>query len=76
MNTLAADAATHRPVPTFLTHGFRPFFLAAGLWSASALLLWIVMFATGSTIPSRFGRMAESRRSGRPARDDAGPCRR
>jgi uncharacterized protein involved in response to NO len=58
MNTLAADAATHRPVPTFLTHGFRPFFLAAGLWSASALLLWIVMFTTGSTIPSRFDPLA------------------
>ena len=58
MKTLAADAATHRPVPTFLTHGFRPFFLAAGLWSASALLLWIVMFATGSTIPSRFDPLA------------------
>jgi uncharacterized protein involved in response to NO len=58
MNTLAADAATHRPVPTFLTYGFRPFFLAAGLWSASALLLWIVMFATGSTIPSRFDPLA------------------
>ena len=58
MNTLAADAATHRPVPAFLTHGFRPFFLAAGLWSVSALLLWIVMFATGSTVPSRFDPLA------------------
>ena len=58
MNSLAADAATHRPVPTFLTYGFRPFFLAAGLWSTSALLLWIVMFATGSTIPSRFDPLA------------------
>jgi uncharacterized protein involved in response to NO len=58
VNLLAADAATHRPVPTFLTYGFRPFFLAAGLWSASALLLWIVMFATGSTIPSRFDPLA------------------
>ena len=58
MNTLAAGAAPHRPVPAFLTHGFRPFFLAAGLWSASALLLWIVMFATGSTIPSRFDPLA------------------
>jgi uncharacterized protein involved in response to NO len=58
MNTLAAGTAPHRPVPAFLTYGFRPFFLAAGLWSASALLLWIVMFATGSTIPSRFDPLA------------------
>jgi uncharacterized protein involved in response to NO len=54
MNTLTADAATHRPVPTFLTHGFRPFFLAAGIWSATAVALWIVMFTTGTAIPSRF----------------------
>jgi uncharacterized protein involved in response to NO len=39
---------------TFLTQGFRPFFLAAGLWSAAALALWIVMLATGTTMPSRF----------------------
>ena len=58
MNTLAVSTATRRPVPAFLTYGFRPFFLAAGLWSASALLLWIVMFATGSTIPSRFDPLA------------------
>jgi uncharacterized protein involved in response to NO len=58
MNTLAVSTATRRPVPAFLTCGFRPFFLAAGLWSASALLLWILMFATGSTIPSRFDPLA------------------
>jgi uncharacterized protein involved in response to NO len=43
-----------RSAPTFLTMGFRPFFLAAGLWSAMALALWIVMFATGTALPSRF----------------------
>jgi uncharacterized protein involved in response to NO len=58
MNTLAAGTAARHPVPAFLTYGFRPFFLAAGLWSASALLLWIVMFATGSMIPSRFDPLA------------------
>jgi uncharacterized protein involved in response to NO len=58
MNTFTAGTALHRPVPAFLTYGFRPFFLAAGLWSASVLLLWIVMFATGSTIPSRFDPLA------------------
>ena len=31
MNTLAPGTAPHRPVPAFLTYGFRPFFLAAGL---------------------------------------------
>jgi uncharacterized protein involved in response to NO len=58
VNTLATDAPTHRPTPAFLTLGFRPFFLAAGLWSAAALVLWIVIFATGGTLPSRFDPIA------------------
>jgi uncharacterized protein involved in response to NO len=33
---------------------FRPFFLAASLWSALALALWIGLFLTGATLPSRF----------------------
>jgi uncharacterized protein involved in response to NO len=37
-----------------LTQGFRPFFLAAGVWSVAALALWIVMLVTGTTVPSRF----------------------
>jgi len=28
--------------PAFLSGGFRPFFLAGGIWSALAMLLWIV----------------------------------
>lgn len=35
-------------MPAFLTQGFRPFFLAAGLRSAAALAMWIVMLATGT----------------------------
>lgn len=34
--------------------GFRPFFLAAGLWAALALALWITLFVTGRRLPSRF----------------------
>ena len=37
-----------------LTQGFRPFFLAAGLWAAAALAVWITMFTTGMALPSRF----------------------
>ncbi len=58
VNTLAADAARQLPLPAFLTHGFRPFFLAAGLWSAAALALWIVLFVTGGVLPSRFDPLA------------------
>ncbi len=43
-----------RSTPAVLTQGFRPFFLAAGLWSISALAIWIVMLVTGTTLPSRF----------------------
>jgi uncharacterized protein involved in response to NO len=41
-------------MPIFLTQGFRPFFFAAALWSAVALLLWILIYAAGLSVPSRF----------------------
>ena len=50
----AVSGVAGRGTPVFLTQGFRPFFLAAGLWSAAALALWIVMLATGTALPSRF----------------------
>ncbi len=37
-----------------LSLGFRPFFLAAGIWSALAVLLWILMLVSGFALPSRF----------------------
>ena len=52
--SIIAEDLTRRRMPTLLTQGFRPFFLAAGLWAAGALALWIVMFATGAVLPSRF----------------------
>jgi uncharacterized protein involved in response to NO len=33
---------------------FRPFFLAASLWSASALVVWIFALTEGLALPSRF----------------------
>jgi uncharacterized protein involved in response to NO len=47
-----------RAVPVFLSGGFRPFFLAAGIWSATALGLWIAVLASGATLPSRFDPLA------------------
>src|SRR5215469_9196853 len=55
---LNTDDATRRPMPVLLTYGFRPFFLAAGLWSTVALALWTVMLTTGATLPSRFDPVA------------------
>ncbi len=49
-------AASHpaRPAPVFLTVGLRPFFLAAGAWSAAAVAVWIAVLTTGVELPSRF----------------------
>jgi uncharacterized protein involved in response to NO len=57
-NARLDKGAGRRLSPVFLTQGFRPFFLAAGLWSTTALALWIVMFATGFAVPSRFDPLA------------------
>jgi uncharacterized protein involved in response to NO len=54
----AAGAAARRPATVVFAQGFRPFFLAAGLWSATALALWIVLLATGTAMPSRLGPLA------------------
>ncbi|MGA8816974.1 MAG: NnrS family protein [Xanthobacteraceae bacterium] len=50
----SSDHAT----PAFFSQSFRPFFLAAGLWSAVALAAWIIMFVTGTAVPSRFDPLA------------------
>ena len=58
MTTVAADAARRRPAPAFLTHGFRPFFLAAASWAVIALVLWLAMFFGYVQLPSRFDPLA------------------
>lgn len=40
------------------SYAFRPFFLAAGLWSAFSVLLWIGMLLHGHALPSLFDPMA------------------
>jgi len=39
--------------PILFSHGFRVFFLLAGIWAALAMSLWVVFLATGTQIPSR-----------------------
>src|SRR5688572_12278795 len=53
-----SSSAAGRPVPAFLSHGFRPFFLAAAIWSMVALALWVAMLAGKAAVPSRFDPLA------------------
>lgn len=39
--------------PAILSAGFRPFFLAAALWAAIGIPLWLAAFAEGLAMPSR-----------------------
>jgi len=49
-----APGTIERGPPAVLTLAFRPFFIAASLWAALALALWIAMLVGGHTLPSRF----------------------
>jgi uncharacterized protein involved in response to NO len=55
--TVNSSGATSLTLPLW-SLGFRPFFLAAGLWSAVAIAIWILMLATGIPLPSRFDPMS------------------
>ncbi|HVY15789.1 MAG TPA: NnrS family protein [Rhodopila sp.] len=52
--TLAAPGSEQRPPAALWSLAFRPFFLAAGIWAALALALWIGLLLYGGTLPSRF----------------------
>lgn len=47
-------SARNQAATPLLTLAFRPFFLAAALWSVTALLIWVVSFQAGTMLPSRF----------------------
>ena len=53
MNIATEDVA-RPPTLTFLTQGFRPFFLVGGTWSATAIALWVAVLTAGIELPSRF----------------------
>lgn len=40
--------------PALLSAGFRPFFLAAGLWAAIAMLLWVLLLRGVVVLPTAF----------------------
>ena len=51
---IAAPTMVASPGAGLWALAFRPFFLAAAIWAALALTLWIVLFTTGGALPSRF----------------------
>jgi uncharacterized protein involved in response to NO len=50
----------HRPVGAWplLSAGFRPFFLAAGLWASIAMVFWILMLQGAIVLPTAFDPVA------------------
>ena len=51
-------AAGRRAPFLLFTEGFRPFFLAAGLWATVAIVLWMALLLRGAALPSRFSPLA------------------
>lgn len=43
--------------PALFAYGFRPFFLAAGLWAAFGILLWLPQYLGALTIPTYFSAL-------------------
>ena len=44
--------------PAFLRGGFRPFFFGGAAWAIVALSVWLVILATGASVPSAFDALA------------------
>ena len=55
---IVAPVAADSPPASLWSLAFRPFFLAAAVWAALALALWIVLFMAGGTLPSRFDALS------------------
>lgn len=53
MTTSAEQIRAYRG-PAILSFGFRPLFLAAAIWSALAMALWIAMFSGAISLPTAF----------------------
>jgi len=60
MNTKPGGIPRYRQFdgPALFRQGFRPFFLAAGLWAFLALALWLSTLAGALTVPTAFSPVA------------------
>jgi uncharacterized protein involved in response to NO len=52
--TRSAAAARSWSEPAILSHGFRPFFLSAGIWALIAIALWFLAFGGAIQVPTAF----------------------
>ncbi len=48
----SVNARRHYSGPVILEQGFRPFFLAAGVWAVVALAIWLWEFSQGGILPT------------------------
>ena len=53
----ALEARRSYAGPALLSYGFRPFFLAAGLWAGFGILLWLPQYFGLLALPTRFGAL-------------------
>ena len=54
---VALDRRRNYAGPALFAYGFRPFFLAAGLWATFGILLWLPQYAGVLTLPTHFGAL-------------------
>jgi uncharacterized protein involved in response to NO len=55
MSTPALQRRRDYAGPALFAYGFRPFFLAAGMWAAFGILLWLPAYLGAFTLPTHFG---------------------
>ena len=55
---LALRRSRMAAAPAFLRGGFRPFFFGGAVWAVVALTVWLVVLATGASLPSTFDGLA------------------
>ncbi len=46
--------------PAILSQGFRPFFLAAGIWAAGVVALWLAVIAGALVLPGASGAIVRT----------------